>query len=34
MKSSGSSSELEVPDGGAVIPLKVEIKELGFPPGI
>lgn len=34
MKSNGSSSKLEVPDGGALIPLKVEMKEIGFPPGI
>lgn len=34
MQSIGSSSELEMPDGGALIPLKVEIKEIGFPPGI
>lgn len=31
MRSSGSSSELEKPDGGALTPLKVEIKEFGFP---
>lgn len=34
MKSSELSSELEVPDGGALIPLKIEIKKIGFPPGI
>lgn len=34
MQSNGSSSELEMPDGGALIPLKVEIKEIGVPPGI
>uniref|UniRef100_A0A4W2ELR5 Receptor-type tyrosine-protein phosphatase U n=1 Tax=Bos indicus x Bos taurus TaxID=30522 RepID=A0A4W2ELR5_BOBOX len=32
--SRGSSSELEMPDGGAPTPLKVEIEEVGFPPGI
>lgn len=30
----GSSSELEMPDGGAPTPLKVEIEEIDFPPGI
>ena len=34
MMSRGSSSELEMPDGGAPTPLKVEIEEVGFPPGI
>lgn len=34
MMSRGSSSELEMPDGGAPTPLKVEIEETGFPPGI
>ena len=34
MTSRGSSSELEMPDGGAPTPLKVEIEEIGFPPGI
>ena len=34
MMSRGSSSELEMPDGGAPTPLKVEIEDVGFPPGI